>query len=35
MTPETAPFPATLEIDYPDRELDWVSTFLPFVHSPL
>ena len=31
MTPETAPFPATLEIDYPDRELDWVSTFLRLI----
>jgi hypothetical protein len=27
MTPETDPFPAALEIDYPDRELDRVSTF--------
>lgn len=27
MTPESDPFPAALEIDYPDRELDRVSTF--------
>jgi hypothetical protein len=27
MTPASDPFPAALEIDYPDGELDWVSTF--------
>jgi hypothetical protein len=28
MTPASDPFPAALEIDYPDGELDWVSTFV-------
>lgn len=29
-------FPATLEIDYPDRELNWVTTFLrPFTVIPI
>jgi hypothetical protein len=28
MAQETGPFPATLEIDYPDRELDTLTTFL-------
>ena len=32
----TAPFPATLEIDYPDRDLDRVTTFFrPFAALPI
>ncbi len=35
---ETSPaeFPALLEVEYPDRELDWLTTFLrPFMVIPI
>ena len=33
MATSPADFPATLQIDYPDRELDRLTSFLPADHS--